>query len=357
MELISRFPLEELIELGIHQIAVNMAFDGLFSLVEKPGWDTFKHGSRTWFVNPALVESWDTQIAFATNHDIVVTGTILVRQAPTPFGKLVTHPDSDPAGHYAMPNLTSQEGIGAYEAALSYIGRRYSAPGDPFGRVSNWTVHNEVNYGWEWTNMGQSPPMVYMDHYLRSMRLIHHVMRRENPHARVFISLTHHWNLPGAPSWKSYRVRDLLERLVLSSRTEGDFDWGIAYHPYPQSLMQADTWNDTNFTRDYETPMILIKNIEVLDRWVSEDRNRHINGTPRPVLLSEQGFHTPDYLENSQEIQAAAFAYTWDQLRPLKNIESFHNHRWIDPPAEGGLKLGLRTLPSQEHPFGEKKRA
>ncbi|MGB1706843.1 MAG: DUF5722 domain-containing protein, partial [Rubripirellula sp.] len=43
--------------------------------------------------------------------------------------------------------------------------------------------------------------------------------------------------------------------------------------------------------------------------------------------------------------------------RNLPWIESFHYHRWVDHPDEGGLKLGLRTLPTQEHPHGERKRA
>jgi hypothetical protein len=75
--------------------------------------------------------------------------------------------------------------------------------------------------------------MLYMDHYLRSMRLVHNVSRRHDPHARVFISLTHHWNTPADPMWKSYSNLDLVNRLAESSRIEGDFAWGLAYHPYP----------------------------------------------------------------------------------------------------------------------------
>ncbi len=36
-------------------------------------------------------------------------------------------------------------------------------------------------------------------------------------------------------------------------------------------------------------------------------------------------------------------------------IESFYYHRWIDHPDEGGLLLGLRTLPDEQHRYGRRK--
>ena len=47
----------------------------------------------------------------------------------------------------------------------------------------------------------------------------------------------------------------------------------------------------------------------------------------------------------------------WHKIRPLPTIEAFHNHRWIDAKDEGGLLLGLRTVPDAAAPFGERKSA
>jgi hypothetical protein len=77
----------------------------------------------------------------------------------------------------------------------------------------------------------------------------------------------------------------------------------------------------------------------------------------RPVLLSEQGFHTSSYDQTAQTNQAASLAYAMRQVRQLPFIETFHYHRWIDHPAEGGLRLGLRTLPDKQHPYGQAKRS
>jgi hypothetical protein len=245
--------------------------------------------------------------------------------------------------------------VEAYEAAIDFLAQRYAQPGDPSGRISNWILHNEVDYGWEWTNMGAQPLAVYLDTYVRSMRIVHALARQYNPHARTFISLTHRWNVPVDPAWKTYPPRRMLELLSEYSRVEGDFEWGVAYHPYPQSLFKADAWNDTEPTDDFDTPLITPKNIAVLDRWMQR-REMLLEGRKlRGVLLSEQGFHTPDYSEASERLQAAAFVYTWHKLRGLESIESFHNHRWVDHPREGGLKLGLRTLPVEGKPYGERK--
>jgi hypothetical protein len=92
----------------------------------------------------------------------------------------------------------------------------------------------------------------------------------------------------------------------------------------------------------------------VLEAYLQQDRFLHAD-KPRTVLLSEQGFHTTDYSEESFRVKAAAIAYMWEKMEPLKSIESFHYHRWEDHPLEGGLKVGVRTLPDAHHRFGFRK--
>lgn len=346
--------LDELVELGVHHITDNFWISGMFSDTSRPGWETFQRNGRAWWVHSGAIAQHDRLIKFATDHSMTVSAIVLVGFGDSGFAKLIQHPDAEHAAPYAMPNLTTRAGAEAYEAAMAYLAERYAQPGDPHGRISNWILHNEIDYGWEWTNMGAQPLAVYLDTYVRSMRIVYNVTRQFNPHARVFISLTHNWNVPEDPAWKSYAPRRMLEMLGQYSRAEGDFEWGVAYHPYPQSLFKADAWNDTLPTDNFDTPMITPKNIAVLDRWMHRPAMLY-RGHPRGVLLSEQGFHTPDYSEAGERLQAAAFVYMWRQLRGLTSIEEFDNHRWVDHPQEGGLKLGLRTLPSSGKPYGDRK--
>ncbi len=349
------YPLEELRELGVHNITVNLPITGLMAREARKGSIPFQHGGRVWHVNAPAIRNHDKLMEFAFANDIVVSAILLVNFADSSFGRAIIHPEADRAGHYAMPNFTSPEGVAAYEAVLEFLAQRYTRPDGAHGRIANWIVHNEVGQGWEWTNMGRQPPMLYMDSYLRSLRLVHNVALRHDPHARVFISLTHHWNTRADPTWRSASNRALLERLVESCRVEGDFAWGVAYHPYPQNLRRPDAWNDTRVTDDFDTPLITPKNIAVLDRWMQRPEMRNAAGRIRGVLLSEQGFNTPDYSIENQRLQAAGFVYMWRQMRGLSSIEAFHNHRWVDHPGEGGLLLGLRKLPDGSGPVGGKK--
>lgn len=349
--------LDELVDLGVRHITDNIFISQMLSATERTGWETTHYQGTTWWVNPGVVSRHDRLIRFATENDMIVSAIILVGFGDSGFSKQIMHPAADRAGHYAMPNLSNKEGALAYGAAMDYLTRRYAQPGDPYGRISNWIMHNEIDYGWVWTNMGKQPMEVYMDAYIRSMRLTHLLARRYNPHARVFISLTHHWNSEVDSSWKTYAPRRLLEWLAETSKLEGDFEWGLAYHPYPQSLWQPEAWKDALPTFDFDTPLITPKNVEVLDAYIRQPHMLFRGEKVRGVILSEQGYHTPIESDRSQEIQAAAFIYTWHKIRPLKSIEAFHNHRWVDHPKEGGLLLGLRSLPTAEHPYGVKKKA
>jgi Family of unknown function (DUF5722) len=206
-----------------------------------------------------------------------------------------------------------------------------------------------------WTNMGEQPMDIIMDHYVRSMCLAYLSARQFSPSAKVFISLTHHWTAPESTSLQHYRPKEMLDRLADYSRLEGDFEWGVAYHPCPQGLFQAVTWNDKRPSFSFDSPYITPKNIEVLDAYLHRQPLLYRCEKLRTVLLSEQGFHSKDYSHEAQQLQAAAFVYTWHKIRPLSTIEAFHNHRWIDHRGGGGLLLGLRTLPDAAKPFGERK--
>jgi hypothetical protein len=64
------------------------------------------------------------------------------------------------------------------------------------------------------------------------------------------------------------------------------------------------------------------------------------NGQPRSIILSEQGFHSKQTPQSEQQ-QAAAYAYAWEKCQRLPMIDAFIYHRHVDHSQEGGLRLGL----------------
>src|SRR5690606_30974594 len=114
----------------------------------------------------------------------------------------------------------------------------------------------EVDYGWEWTNMGEQAMIRSLETYVRSMRLCYNLARKYNPKSRVFISMTHHWDDKPENPRRSYAGREMIDRLQQFALAEGNFNYGIAFHPYPQNLFKADTWKDETATFSFDTHRI-----------------------------------------------------------------------------------------------------
>tara|TARA_R110002096_G_scaffold16106_45_gene55303 strand:- start:629 stop:2707 length:2079 start_codon:yes stop_codon:yes gene_type:complete len=336
-------PNHEIFELGIHHATVNIVLNGILSHSARPKWKPWRHERTTWFLNPALLNRIDHNIRLLTERDIVVSAILLVgngrNDSGTPVSTMV-HPEALAMGKFAMPNLATPEGASAYRAVIHLLTERYTRENEEYGRVSNWIIHNEVDQSGTWTTMGEQPLPRYLETYLRSARLVHHSAGRYDEHARVFISLTHHWTKQsGGP--QTYVVRDMVELFAEAARVEGDFNWGLAYHPYPQPMRQPDVWNN-EVTHDFATEYITPRNLEVLTTYFDQPQF-HFQGKPRGILLSEQGINALSLSPEDQRMQAAGIAYTMRKVALLPQVEAYHYHAYQDSPAaEGGLLLGLR---------------
>ena len=343
----------ELERLGITAVTVNLIVDSLIAAPSSPDAIPFTWQGRTYHANRRTLKRFDTTFLKAAEQNAVVSLILLVSN-PARHGKTsaIAHPGAHPEGTYAMPDVVSENGIAAYGAILNLIAERWSRPGFPHGRVHHWIVHNEVDAGWTWTNAGKLPALPFMDLYQRSMRLTDLIVRQYDPHARAFITLTHHWAEAGSPQF--YGSRKMLELLTRFTAAEGDFPWALAHHPYPADLRNPRTWQDGGVTFGFDSPKITPRNIEVLDAWMKRPEMRY-KGAIRPVHLSENGFNSPDYTPQSFNEQAAGMAYAWKKILPLETIQVWHYHNWIDNRSEGGLRIGLRRFPDDEtEPLGPK---
>lgn len=336
-------PDHEIFDLGIRHATLNVVLTGLIHDQARPGWQAFEHGGRTWFINEKLLNRYDETLRQLAANNVIVSAILLIGNHRDETGRPqspLVHPDAESSGVYAMPNLTAETPARCYAAVLHLLADRWTRADGSYGRVANWIMHNEVDQAATWTNMGPQPLPRYAESYHRSARIMHHTARLFDRHARAFISLTHHWTkAPQKPG--VYEVRRLLDRFAAFARAEGDFEWGVAYHPYPQNLRNPNTWADTLPTNDFNTPLITLKNIAVLPQYLAQPR-LHFQGKPRAILLSEQGFNTPTLVEADQKRQVAGLLYAFDQIESLPTIEAFHLHRYRDmPEGEGGLRLGI----------------
>ena len=352
-----RGPRSDLLELGIKAVTVNLVLNRFLSYSSGPNQEPIPAVGPDIYFNHAAFGALDQLVNYCRQHNIIVTAIVLIpRSTQTRTQAVLQHPEAA-GGVYAMPDLTTARGAVVYGHLLQRIAKRYSNPNRAPGVITNWIAHNEVDYHPVWTNMGKQPDEIYLETYFRSMRMIHNAARAFNPHARVFISLTHNWNVTKPNRWEQLSPKKTLIALQRYSKQEGDFAWGVAYHPYPQSLFAKTAWHDTNTEDHMDSPLITMQNLHVLGDFLDQKSMRQSNGKRRGVLLSEQGYHTPTYESLDQSRQAGSLHYAMKKIRKYPWVESFHYHRWVDHPDEGGLKLGLRTLPTKQHPNGERKRA
>lgn len=330
-----RDPKHEIFELGIQHATINVVIDALISEKKRPGLTPYQFEGETYFINPKFLAGKVSTVKHLRENDIIVTCILLVGNR---HGSALTHPDAETRGTFAMPNLVTEDGGRLYRAGLHFLADTFSKPGQ---RVCNWVIHNEIDQAGTWTNMGDQPLARYMETYVRSMRTVYETTRLFDPHARTFISLTHHWSKPSLGRG-AYTVKEMLELFAEMVKAEGDFEWGVAYHPYPRSLRDPDTWDDEEVTFDFDTPYITPKNMEVLPAFLAQDRFLYHGDRERAILFSEQGFNSPTLSEDDQKRQAAGLIYAFRKLPELKTVEAFHLHRYQDmPDKEGGLRVGI----------------
>lgn len=291
----------------------------------------YSYGGKEYSLGP-VKDYVDYVTQKASETGLVVSAIILCQT-----NSIFKDPENK-GGNYTMPNLTTAKAFNLYAAALEHMASTHCTPGN---RISHWIMHNEVDFANEWTNMGDQPMLRYLDRYIKSMRICYNIARQYDQNASVLGSYTHCW----AKADGSFAPKMMLEKTVEYSSAEGDFRWGVAYHPYPQNLTKPSFWiDDTQATYSLNSKYVTFKNLEVIDAWIRQKENFYKGKTKRVLFLSEQGTNSPSYSESDLALQAAGGAWAWKKVSKLDGIDAIQWHNWADNKAEGGLRIGLRTF-------------
>lgn len=351
---------EDALALGIKHAAINLNLTGLADLkgdTNNPAWN---YGGREYRFQRGALAGLDRQIKPLSDRGVVVYLILLTyASGNAEVNRLVLHPRYDPKAPNRLGafNTVTDEGRQWFNACLEFLAARWSRPDQAFGRVAGYIIGNEVTSDWWWSNQGRAPLEEFADDYLRTVRLMHGAIRRQAAWPRVYLSLDHHWNIRYAAGddRQAFAGRPFLEYFARQAKAQGDFDWHLAYHPYPENLFEPRFWRDKTATTNADTPRITFKNLEVLTAFLRQPALRY-QGQPRRVILSEQGFHTPDG-PDGETLQAAAYCYAYKKVERLDGIDAFILHRHVDHAQEGGLRLGLwRNQPGTVSQPGAKKR-
>ncbi|HTI70564.1 MAG TPA: DUF5722 domain-containing protein [Candidatus Limnocylindria bacterium] len=336
---------DDALVLGVKHAAINLNLAQAIKPVgdtNDPGWD---FDGKTYRFQRGYLEAMDRQIKELSDRNVLVYLIVLAYENPDKeINRLLLHPNyaTNAPNHLGAFNTVTEDGRAWFAATLEFLAHRWSQPDHRFGRAVGYIIGNEVNSHWWWANMGPVPMTEFADDYLRTVRVAHDAIRRQSSWARVYLSLEHHWTIrfPPGDERQSFAARPFLEYFAKKAKEQGDFDWQLAFHPYPENLFNPRFWNDKSATTNADSPRITFKNIEVLASYMKRPEMLY-RGEPRHIIFSEQGFHTPDG-PDGELIQAAAYCYAYKKIEKLAGVDAFILHRHVDHPHEGGLWLGLR---------------
>ena len=315
------------------------------------------YNGETYYADKEKIEQYDKTLIAAAKRNIIVHAIVLVYpeswSKDKSVGRILEYPEYDTAGIYTLPNMTDVSSVNLYAAAIDFLAARYSRPDKKYGHIHRWIIHNEIDSAWIWCNAGNKSEIEFTNLYIKSMRMVYYTAIKYNGNAEVLISLTHHWNSKYDEKY-FYKGKDIAKLMLDFSRAEGDFKWGVAYHPYPEILWEPKSWLDEDAADNDNTKLITFKNIEVLDAWIKKTETFY-KSRQRTLVLSEQNPNSVDYSEKAFAEQAASLAYVWKKLSLCTGIEAYIAHSWIDSRLEGGLKTGLRKYPDdKDEPYAKK---
>ena len=336
-------------DLGVHNVIVNIPFNVLFG----EGID-YQYEGETYHFNKQVIETYDKTISMFSNKQMNVTAILLNRWNPaTPdfYYPGTTEVNTQTAAYYHF-NTRTEQGYKDLKAIGSFLADRYSGQNPNQGRVSNWIIGNEVNNQF-WNYIGAMDLNSYAAEFARTFRVFYNAIKSTSANDRVFFSVDYNWMRDANGSTK-YNARDFLDAFAAKVRTEGNIDWGIAYHPYSYPMNEPEFWDDFNtglVAYSETTPIINIANLAVLTDYMQRSELRDRNGSVRHIILSEEGFTSQSATRGTvEELQAAAFAYAYYIVDSNPYIDAFILSRQIDAPSEvaNSMAFGLWTTDATE---------
>jgi hypothetical protein len=350
---------DDALALGVKHAALNVNLSQLIAPLAAPDDPAFLHwvdSGKTFSFHRAAIEQLDHRIKSLSDHGVLVYLILLAYESgDVRVNHIMLHPGYDSAAPNRLGafNTETEEGRAWLSGTVHFLAERWSRADEQHGRVVGYIVGNEVNSHWSWYNMGRVTMHEFAGDYLIVLRLVHDAVRKHSSWARVYVSLDHFWNMrPSAGGeLQAFPGKEFIDYLARRCQEDaaGNFDWHVAYHPYPENLFEPRFWKDASALPNADTPRITFKNLEVLTEYLRRPELL-VDGRPRRVILSEQGFHTPNG-PDGEEIQAAAYCLAYRKVESLEGIDAFVLHRHVDHPHEGGLMLGLRRyLPTAADP-------
>ena len=329
----------ELTDLNVKHAIYNIPLSHIMGETADPTFPTitYTYRGRNYAFNGAAVNGYDGLFKYLSDQGMTATAVVL-NDWNDAFAELI-HPEArnqESGAYYYMFNASEAEGARTLEAVASFLAQRYSD--GEHGMVHSWVIANEINQNRVWNYMNTKDVYHYAAEFEKSFRIFYQAVKSRYANARVYFSIDHAWNSNEGDNSSFFNGRDVLEAFNEAALQHGNYDWGIAIHPYPEPLTRVNYWSQ-EYDKSRDASHLSIMNLNVLTDMLSEETYLDRSGDIRSVTITELGFSSG----SGERLHAAAFAYCYYIVEDNPHVDAFLMNRQTDAPEEvlAGMAFGV----------------
>lgn len=329
----------ELTELGVKHAIYNIPLSHIMGETADPTFPTitYTYRGKNYQFNGAAINGYDGLFTYLS--DMGMSATAVVLNDWNEAHLELIHPEArkqEDGAYYYMFNTAEESGARTLEAVASFLAERYSS--GAHGMIHSWVIANEINQNRVWNYMDTQDVVHYAETFEKSMRIFYQAVKSRYAGGRVYFSIDHAWNSNEGDNRSFFNGRDVLEAFNEAALAHGNYDWGIAIHPYPEPLTRVNYWSQ-EYDKTRDATHLSVMNLNVLTDVLSEEEYLDRAGKVRSVTITELGFSSG----SGERLQAAAFAYCYYIVEANPYVDAFLMNRQTDAPEEvkAGLAFGV----------------
>lgn len=349
--------------LGVRHALVTVAINEYIVGENNDSAASFVYSGQTYYINRAKLNTLDYRIKALTDSGMNVYLNFVLTKPDDDASAVVksfySNDISDSAHFYAL-NTSNETAMKNFQAFMDYMASRYTRADHAYGFAPNFILGFEINSGRTYNNAGATSMQSSVYSYHTAFRVAYAAMNSHYSNGRVYISLGNNFNSASASpggevdptiDWSS---KDYLDFFASVVRNSGDIDWGLSINPYPSDRTLTEFWLDDYAATSDTTPFITMKNIGILTEYMHSSELTY-NGEARSIIIGEFGVNGDPESNDSQSMQAAAYALAYYSAAQNEDIDAFIWHRHVDHIDEG-LYYGIWTAQNDNVQFPLKKK-
>ena len=324
-----------LTDLGVQHAIYNIPLSHIMGETTDEEFPTISydfHGT-TYYFNGAVIDSYDNLFSYLPNIGMLSTAIVL-NDWNDAYPEMI-HPmarNNNSGAYYYAFNTAEEKGCEYLEAIASFLASRYN--GGDHGLVSSWVIANEINQRSTWNYMNTTDVDTYAVQFEKSLRIFYNAVKSNYANARIYFSVDHDWNNNDGTNTKFFNAKDLIASINTAACAKGNYDWGLAIHPYPDPLTRMNYWTG-DYDKTINSPLLTIMNLRTVTDFLGQEEFLDRSGDIRSITVTELGFSSA----SGEKLQAAAFAYCYFIIEDNPHVDAFIMNRQTDAKEE--LKQGL----------------